>query len=221
MNNESPTDSTSTTPEPAAPRLSSYPQRAVAFILDSLLGSVIALAAIMLVIYPIMVPDYQERMTAIQDLAKEFADNQDTSQEANEELRQRLTELISPLGTTASYSYLIVMTLFFTIAEIATKGSSPGKLLFRYRVYGIQNREPVKPMISLMRSFIKTFTLVINLPGFIGTLFFVGIVLLPAFSRRKQGLHDMLSKTVVMDEKALWVRVDQQSPSGNKDVVDI
>lgn len=199
-----------------SPTLSRYPMRALAFILDSILGSVIAIAFIMMIIYPIAVPDYQERMEEIQEIITEFSPDE----QENEALRERFVELLGPLATTGSFSYLILMTLFYTLIEVATKGSSPGKLLFRYRVYSIQDRKPVKPLISLMRAFIKTFTLVVNFPGFLGTLFFVGIVLLPLFSRRRQALHDMLSKTLLIDERPMWIRVDQQS-TANGGAIDI
>lgn len=203
-------------PEIPSPTLSRYPMRAIAFILDSILGTVLAIAIIMMVIYPIAVPDYQERMQEIQKLVTQFSPDE----QENEAFKERLVELIGPLGTTGPLSYLVLMTLFYTLVEVTTKGSSPGKLLFRYRVYSIQDRQPVKPVMSLLRAFIKTFTLVINLPGFLGTLFFVGIVLLPLFSRRRQALHDMLSKTLLVDEKPMWVRLDQQ-PSANSGTIDI
>lgn len=193
---------------PPSVRLSRFPFRLVAFLIDSLIGSILAGIIFTFLILPIAVPDHMERMDQFYSLLEQVSDSQTDNQRIAEEIQ----DVLGPVMITASISMLVLMTLFYTLSEILTKGSSIGKQLFRYRVYNLQTREPITPLASLFRSFIKAFCLMFHLPGYLGTLVFVGIVLLPLFTSRRQGLHDILVKSIVMDEKTLWVRVDQIPP---------
>ncbi len=186
-----------------------YGKRLIAFLIDGLIAAVISVLLLLYLVLPPIVPDLQERMQNFQELTVQ-ASSPSASEEEVAEALQRMVEEISPIETPANIGLVIILTLYFSLSEILTKGSSIGKQLFRMRVYSLRTRQPVTSQITIARALIKTCCIVLFPVGSLGSIFLLGIALLPLFTHSRQTLHDLLTRTVVMDESGMWTRVNTQ-----------
>jgi uncharacterized RDD family membrane protein YckC len=189
----------------------SYGKRSIAFLIDAVIGIVISALLLLYLVLPAIVPDVQERAQNFMELSN-IASNPESSTQESEEALQNMYEVIAPIMLPANIGLLVLLALYFSLGEILSKGASLGKQLFRLRVYSLRTREPVTSQTSIARSLIKTCCIVLFPIGSLGFVFLIGIALLPMFTRNRQAFHDLLTKSVVMDESGMWVKLAPASP---------
>ena len=87
--------------------------------------------------------------------------------------------------------FLTILFLFFFLGEKLSRGSSPGKMLFRLRVVLKDAPEqPLPGIVSALRALVKT-SLFIFAP-------LVVLFALVFFQSQRRGLHDLLARTVLI-----------------------
>jgi uncharacterized RDD family membrane protein YckC len=105
-----------------------------------------------------------------------------------------LISIISTIVNSATSSdsssliFLVILSLYYTAMHIAF-GQSLGKMVLNLRVVKAQSMETVSPASILLRETIGRLLCIITLG--------IGYVM-AAFLNQKQGLHDLLSHTIVI-----------------------
>ena len=93
---------------------------------------------------------------------------------------------------------IIVAWFYFGIGESFFNGGSLGKRTFRLRSISTITLGPVSVFNGIFRAGLKTILFFYFFP-----VLLTGALLATCFNRRKQAGHDLLSRTVVVDEKRM------------------
>lgn len=92
-----------------------------------------------------------------------------------------------------------VVAVYYTLLEAGARQASLGKRLLRLRVTALGGERP-GPVTALMRSWPHWLPILFLGTPLLGllTLVCIGALIAAAFTTRKQGLHDLLAKTLVV-----------------------
>ena len=169
--------------------------RALAFILDFILVTAVG----SVIIWKIALP--QSHPAAFSELAQWsealidwYADKENrpeaTLPDPSKSLRRALA--------VANEIQLLSFWIYFAIGEAFFAGSSLGKRICRIRSVSTVNLSPPPIMAGVVRGGLKTLTIYLFFPlGLLATLATL------FFNKRSQMGHDIMSRTVVIDEKYL------------------
>ena len=169
--------------------------RALAFILDFILISAIGSIVIWKIALPLSHPAAFTELTEWSQAFVVWVQERATSPEnPMPEPSRSLAEAI----TIANEIQMLCFWLYFAFGEAFFQGSSLGKRICRIRSISTVTLGPPPVLAGLVRGGLKTLTLYFFFPfAMIATL----LALL--FNKRSQMGHDMMSRTVVIDEKHL------------------
>lgn len=156
--------------------------RTIAFILDLILIGTFSLMLLTIFIIP------QKYPGTMQELWQLSSQQEETEKIKIDKMSPQLKEMIQASQT-------IIIFLFwgyFTFSEILLKGSSLGKLIFKIRVVNALTLQPPSFFDSILRSGIKTFSLLAWFPVFTINFFIM------FFTKNAQAGHDLLTRTLVI-----------------------
>jgi len=88
-----------------------------------------------------------------------------------------------------SYIGYIIDILYFSLMESSSKQGTVGKILFRIKVTDL-NGSQINLWHAISRNTAKITSVI---------LLFIGFIMIP-FTERKQGLHDIMAKCLVLDK---------------------
>lgn len=155
--------------------------RIVAFILDLLLVMAITLAVIGFFI----IPRYPSAVTEFRRLTTE-------SSEIRKDLMKKMTPQLEEMLEVGHMTILLIFWIYFSASEIFMKGGSLGKAIFSIRVVNEKTLDPPGIFDSIIRSGIKSFSLLAWTPVLtVNYLIFF-------FTKKGQAGHDFLSRTIVI-----------------------
>ncbi|PWU05503.1 MAG: hypothetical protein C5B43_03275 [Verrucomicrobia bacterium] len=156
--------------------------RTVAFFLDLLLIGTFSLMLLTLFIIPKKYPGTMEELWLLSS-QQEGSKNQQV-----EKMSPQLKEMIQ-----ASQTIIIFLFwAYFSLSEILLKGSSLGKLVFKIRVVNANTLRTPSFFESILRSGLKTFSLLAWFPVFTLNFFIM------FFTKHAQAGHDLLTRTIVI-----------------------
>lgn len=162
-------------------------RRSFAFLLDMIL--IVTFVLMMLKIF-IIPQQHPGALDELQHLAKEYGDTPGMTQT---QLMEKLSpELLEMIQTSQAYM-LFFLWMYFAISEMITKGSSLGKKVFSMRVVNANTLEPPTFFDSILRSGLKTLSLLSWIPIFIVNCFLIFV------TKKRQSGHDLLTRTVVIE----------------------
>ncbi len=120
------------------------------------------------------------------------------SQDNIEQANQLSYQLLSIIPTSAWIAMAVYLLIMFAVQAmlIAKNGQSIGKKMLALQIVDAQNQQ----LVGLNRAFILRSILFSILNIFIFPLIFV-IDWVFAFGKKRQALHDMLAKTIVVEKK--------------------
>jgi uncharacterized RDD family membrane protein YckC len=95
-------------------------------------------------------------------------------------------ELFHPIYLGAHPANLIIVWLYFAVLESSTKQATIGKFIMKLKVVDVNNNKISFGKASI-RFFVKIFS---------GLIFGIGFIMI-AFTKHKQGLHDLAAGTYV------------------------
>lgn len=156
--------------------------RTIAFLLDIILVGTFSLMLLTIFIIPKKFPGTMQELWVLSSQPKE------KQKELAEKMSTQLKEMIQ-----ASQTIIIfIFWAYFALSEILLKGSSLGKLIFKIRVVNATTLQPPGLFDSILRSGLKTFSLLAWFPVFTINFF------LMFFTKKAQAGHDLLSRTIVI-----------------------
>jgi uncharacterized RDD family membrane protein YckC len=178
-------------PMPAA-RL---PIRSLAFTLDFVLLTAVSIVVIWKLIMPIYHPGtYYEFTQWIETLLNWFQSEAQSDTSSAPQMSTTLTQGIR----FAQDIQLIIFWVYFAIGEVFFTGSSLGKKICRLRTINTITLDPPSIMTGLVRAGLKTLAIFMLFPI---SIFITACVLF--FNKRSQMGHDLLSRSVVIDERSI------------------
>ncbi|MFT4901865.1 MAG: putative RDD family membrane protein YckC [Lentimonas sp.] len=167
--------------------------RAVAFALDFVLLTAISMLLIWKFIMPIYHPstfyEFNQWMNAF------IAWIQDGSQASGIDMPTMNESLAEGLGF-AQDLQLIIFWFYFAIGEVFFVGSSLGKKICRLRSISTVTLSDLPVLTGLVRAGLKTLAIFMLFP-----LSIVITLCAVLFNKRRQMVHDILSRTAVIDER--------------------
>lgn len=169
-----------------------YGRRAVAFLLDFALVMMIAIFCLDRFILPENFPGIQEAMFI---KASHYVDAVQMAKVKGEAIP--ILELEPKEQEAAAFVMAFLFFLFWmysATSEALLKGASLGKRVFRLQVVGMYTFEPLGLFETLLRGGVKSITLMAYFP-----LLAIDY-LVPLFNRRRQSLHDMICRSLVIVE---------------------
>lgn len=156
--------------------------RIIAFFLDLTLVGAFSLMVLTIFVIP------QKYPGTLQELWQLSSVPENTQKQQLEKMSSSLREMIQ-----ASQAIIVlIFWAYFTMSEILLKGSSLGKLIFKIRVVNAVTLEPPSIFDSILRSGLKTFSLLAWFPIFTLNFF------LMFFTKKAQAGHDFLTRTIVI-----------------------
>jgi uncharacterized RDD family membrane protein YckC len=181
--------------------------RALAFLLDFILLTALATFIIWKIAMPQAHPGaLAEFHTWTQSFLSWISDSNTNNNIAQPKWSENLTEAL----TYARDLQILIFWLYFGIGEAFFGGSSLGKSACRLRSISTVTMSTPPIMAGIARGGLKTLTLFFVFP--IALLATLGTLL---FNKRRQMGHDLLSRTVVIDEKYLNLPKKSTSSSAN------
>lgn len=159
--------------------------RFVAFCMDMLL----AFLLIMLLLTQWLLPTYFAPET--QELYELFSHYQimdSASSLSQEQISEGLKEVVIFIQA----AFFMGVWFYFALSEILMDGGSLGKKIFNLNVIDLKTGDIPRKRVLWLRSFVKTVLLGVLSP-IMWTSFLVTL-----FTKRKQGVHDMIFKTTVV-----------------------
>jgi uncharacterized RDD family membrane protein YckC len=204
--------------------------RMLAYILDWLLACLVFFA----VMKWFVLPNYEDGITALKEWVSQFWDDYaqmlrhpastfSASMEQAQAFGQRaakgLPESASDMITALGWFQTFFFWAYFFVVEYFSQGQSLGKRIFHLRVANSEDMGAPGILDSLLRSAWKAFFFCSPNP----VMLFIGILdaHVPLFSRTRRAWHDMISRTIVVDENTspLETEADEEEDgkSGNDD----
>lgn len=165
--------------------------RIIAFFLDIILVGSFSLMVLTVFIIPKKYPG------TMQELWQLSSHPENTQKQRIEKMSPQLKEMVQSGNTIV----VLLFWAYFTMSEILLKGSSLGKLIFRIRVVNASTLAPPSMFDSILRSGLKTFSLLVWVPIPILNLVFPIFTLnyfLFFFTSKAQAGHDLLTRTIVI-----------------------
>ena len=189
-------------PAPLLPRFS-------AFAADLCLVIFLAITLVQVVLprlYPEEAQAFREHLQEVQEYQQATRDDEAATDSAPEP-----GDLVLDYFKVMQITALSTIFLFFFFSEWLSRGSSPGKLLFRLNVVlrEAPDRAP-PPLVSALRSLVKTSCFL---------LFPLLIVLFASvfFQSHRRALHDLLARTIVIRQPRIpdWRQQSPEIPPSN------
>ncbi|MCC5789277.1 MAG: RDD family protein [Opitutales bacterium] len=148
------------------------------------------------VLYVVLPRMYPTESQALQEYQEEVAQHNEEAQRANQRGEDpppppEPNEDVLRYGNILHMSLLGIIFLYFFLGEKLSRGSSPGKMLFRLKV--VLQAAPHRPLpgiVSALRALTKTAFFIV--PPLLVLFAFV------FFQPQRRGLHDLLARTILM-----------------------
>lgn len=156
--------------------------RIIAFFLDLTLVGTFSLMVLTIFIIP------QKYPGTLQELWHLSSNPEKTQEQQLAKMSTSLKEMIQ----TSQTIIVLIFWAYFTLSEILLAGSSLGKMIFKIRVVNTATLEPPSLFDSILRSGLKTFSLLAWFPIFTLNFF------LMFFTKKAQAGHDLLIRTIVI-----------------------
>lgn len=156
--------------------------RIIAFFLDLTLVGAFSLMLLTIFIIP------QKYPGTLQELWHLSSNPEKTQEQQLAKMSTSLKEMIQ----TSQTIIVLIFWAYFTLSEILLAGSSLGKMIFKIRVVNTATLEPPSLFDSILRSGLKTFSLLAWFPIFTLNFF------LMFFTKKAQAGHDLLIRTIVI-----------------------
>lgn len=167
--------------------------RALAFFLDFVLVSIVGSVIIWKIALPQSHPEAWGEFTQyVEQFMAYFSKGGSAAGDPPPEASKRLLEALA----IANELQMICFWLYFAIGEAFFAGSSLGKRICRIRSVSTITLGNPPIVAGIVRGGLKTLTL--YLPLYIGM---IATLVALFFNKRKQMGHDLMSRTVVVDEK--------------------
>ena len=172
--------------------------RALAFILDFILVSAVASVIIWKFALPYSHPAaFSELMQWSESVIAWYADRENSPEAPVPDLSKSLKQAL----TVANEIQLLIFWIYFAIGEAFFAGSSLGKRICCICSVSTLNLCSPTIMAGVVRGGLKTLTIYLFFP-----LVMIATVATLFFNKRSQMGHDIISRTVVIDEKYLDVQ---------------
>ena len=196
----------------------------LAYILDWLLASMVFLAMLKWLI----LPNYEEGLAALEEWGTRFwndyvqilrhpSGNLSTSMEQARALGQRagkgLPETAGKMIAELGWFQTFFFWAYFFVVEFFSQGQSLGKKIFHLRVASSENMGAPGLLDSLLRSAWKAFFFCSPNPF----MLCIGVIdaHVPLFSQTRRAWHDMISRTIVVDENTCPLETPEDDSKNN------
>lgn len=156
--------------------------RTIAFLLDLILVGTFSLMLLTIFIIPKKYPGTVDELWTLANQPKE----------KQKELYTKMSPQLKEMIQSSQTIIIFVFWAYFALSEILLKGGSLGKLVFRIRVVNARTLQPPGLFDSILRSGLKTFSLLAWFPVFTLNFFIM------FFTKKAQAGHDLLSRTIVI-----------------------
>ncbi|MCH8473862.1 MAG: RDD family protein [Opitutales bacterium] len=148
------------------------------------------------VLYVFLPRIYPAESQALQEYQEEVTQHHEEAQRAHERGEEpppapEPSESVARYANILHMSLLLTIFLYFFLSEKLSRGSSPGKMLFRLKV--VLREAPQRPLpgiVSALRALVKTSFFI--LPPLLVLFAFV------FFQPQRRGLHDLFARTILV-----------------------
>lgn len=175
--------------------LAPYFSRFLAFLLDMTLAIVFGVFCLKVYFLPENFPGLQQVLSEKMTVYLNTLQTTSTTEAFVFDLKLTTQEQ-EGIHFIATFIFFVVW-FYNALNEIFLKGSSLGKRVFQLQVVSSLNFEPLRIGDTILRAGLKTITLLIYFP------ILCIDYLLPLFNQKKQTLHDMICRTVVIVQPVL------------------
>lgn len=162
--------------------LASRLSRIIAFILDFVLISTFTIMFLTTFVIPLKYPG------TISELRQLAHQPENSQKQLLEKMSPQLKEMIQGSQTII----IMILWLYFTLNEVLLRGASLGKKVFSIYVVNTTTLAPPSLFDSILRSGLKTFSLLAWFPIFTINFFLIFI------TKKAQAGHDFLTRTIVI-----------------------